>query len=431
MINLRRRGGGRMRLAAGAGALALAFASSPAVAQAAQAAQVAQVAPGWPQLQGGAAHNGDEASEKSLTAGNVGQLALAWKDTLPGESVDSQVVVTGGTAYLAAGNDVIAYDAATGAQLWQAALPGDAVGTPAVQGDLVVVAANKTYVHGHHVRYTGYVVALDSATGSLAWTHILPASPAGAVTASRTHVYVPVGFPGNGSLNVVVALKLDTGARLWTSATLPAAGCSLSTPSVSGGLVVVGSGGEYETALHATTGTVAWQDTIASDGCEIGPFDWVPAISGGVVYTGSATGVDALDLATGAVIWQNNSVGLVDEPVSVTRDAVIASLRQGHGLTALSRAGGSVLWTHPTPHYVSMVATFGNLAWAFSAKDEGFRPAAFTVGTGRRVYIGTYFQDGSQGLPPVVAAGHVYVNTDDFLECLALPATLSPAATGR
>ena len=55
------------------GALAVAAVASPARAGARPA-----LAPGWPQLQGNAAHTGFEPGETSVTSANVSQLAQAW-----------------------------------------------------------------------------------------------------------------------------------------------------------------------------------------------------------------------------------------------------------------------------------------------------------------------------------------------------------------
>lgn len=42
------------------------------------------LAPGWPQLQGNAAHTGFEPGETSVTSVNVSQLAQAWTAAMPG-----------------------------------------------------------------------------------------------------------------------------------------------------------------------------------------------------------------------------------------------------------------------------------------------------------------------------------------------------------
>ena len=44
----------------------------------------APLAPGWPQLQGNAAHAGFEPGETSVTSVNVSQLAQAWTAAMPG-----------------------------------------------------------------------------------------------------------------------------------------------------------------------------------------------------------------------------------------------------------------------------------------------------------------------------------------------------------
>src|SRR5215472_17253379 len=105
------------------------------VTPAAAAARAPAVsASGWAQFQGGAAHTGAEPGENSITAANVSQLSVAWTAPIPAaQTIDtSEVLVIGGSAYVSSVNEVIARDAATGATLWQATLPGAGPGRSVV-----------------------------------------------------------------------------------------------------------------------------------------------------------------------------------------------------------------------------------------------------------------------------------------------------------
>jgi outer membrane protein assembly factor BamB len=65
--------------------------------------------------------------------------------------------------------------------------------------------------------------------------------------------------------------------------------------------------------------------------------NWIPAISNGTVYSGTRLdGVAAISLTTGAVLWDNTSLGMVTGPLSVTSSAVIAA----PGPATLARRGG-------------------------------------------------------------------------------------------
>jgi outer membrane protein assembly factor BamB len=405
-----------LRVAAGAAAGVMAVATLATAGPAAAQTAPQTTAAGWPQLQGGAAHSGNSPYERSVTGKNAGGLALAWQDKVAGGSGQGEVVVTGGTVYLAANTDVTAYSAATGAQIWQqTGLPALAVGTPAVQGGFVVLETSTKTGIGH---YRTELVALNSSTGAIAWTRAVSGLIANtAVTVTSTRVYASVGD------DQIESLGLATGDVAWKSATLPGAGyCSISTPSVSGDQVVVSVGGVDEDAVSTATGDLTWHTSLSTDteGCILDP---MPAISSGVVYSSSLSGITAVDLASGAVLWQNADVVQNTGPVSVTSGEVIARAAGTRALTALSLSSGTVLWQTTTKYDISAVAVFGTLAWALENRsgNEGLVPVAFTLGDGQRAYAGTYLDNGSADWPPVVDAGHVYINTGYDLDCLALP----------
>lgn len=413
---LRRRGSGRIRAAAAVGGIAALVTASPVAAQTAVGGTAAGGTAGWPQIQGGATHTGYTASENSVTSKNVRQLTVAWTQALPTESYDSQVTVAGMNVYVSAGNNVIAYNAVSGTQLWQATLAtGTVLGTPSVQGDLVVVGTDLF----HHPKDQFSIVALDTATGGIVWSRRVSPMQSFAlaqmqsVTTTSDRVYASL------AAGQVLALALQTGRTVWESAVVP--GCYVSQPSVSGGTVVVNGGGQAVSALNASTGAVLWQDTLGTQ-CSYGSQAWLPAISQGTVYTASYSSIAAIDLSSGAIVWQNTSVG--GEPVfpmSVTADKVIAGVVSTNSdpstLQALSRSDGSLVWQSPAKKLPDTVATFGGLSWGTALNGV----EAFNAATGRLAYSGKS-QDGPyDSFAPVVDAGRVYVNTGSDLECLALP----------
>ena len=380
--------------------------AGPAVALQRTAAPAAR-----PQFQGNAAHTGFEPGEKSVTWQNVRNLSVAWTASLTVPS-NSEVVVTGGVAYAPAGDTVTAFDAADGTQLWQVSLPGNVLGTPAVQSGRVLVAITV----GSGLYPKGFVLALDSATGATVWSRQV-GTLASSVTATPDRVYV------SDADGQVVALGIGDGYRIWKSVALP--GCTLSDPSIANGLVVVGGGGEYVSALHASDGTVAWQDTFRA-GCAVAPDNWVPAISQGTVYAGLLDGVAALTLTSGAVVWQDRTIQDVASPLSVTSSQVLASPDSVWEIAGLNRSDGSQAWQASFSREVGEIggtATFGSLAWALVRPGENSVKA---IAIGPRAGNRAYTSPVSYGfahplLPPVVDAGHVYVIMNKKLLCLALP----------
>jgi outer membrane protein assembly factor BamB len=418
-----------LRFAAVAAAAAL-IAGPARPASAAPSAAMA----GWPQFQGGASHTGFDPGENSLNSKNVGQLSVAWRAPLPNEYPGVQVALAGGLVYASSNTSVIALNATTGTQAWQASLPGTALGTPSVQDGLVLVGADRFNQRGRAVK--GFVVALNASTGAPVWTKSvgpLPGGPASihstSVTTTDNRAYVSL------SDGQVVALGMKRGYRLWESAALP--GCSLSQPSVAGAAVVVGGGGGYVSALNAANGSVTWEDTLGG-GCGFSVSDWLPAISQGTVYAGLLDGVVALSLATGTVQWENTSASNVFFPLSVTNTEVIAEPDYGDDLVALSRSNGSLEWNDSIKGEVPGTATFGSLIWGseFISNPSSDLVAAFGRAQGNQVYSSS---SNSQGQPPVVESGRVYVDEGSDILCLALPgeathqahASAGPAARPR
>jgi outer membrane protein assembly factor BamB len=373
---------------------------------------------GWPQLQGNAAHTGFEPGETSVTPSNVNQLSVAWTAPLPSPVGTPDLTVAGGTLYAASGTTVTALNAVTGAQLWRTSVPGTIASAPAVQGSLVITG----YDEGRGTFSRVFIVALSSTTGAVVWTHRVsgPHRLEASVTTTPRQVYVSI------TGGQVLALGIAHGFQIWASPALPGATCDISAPSAGGGFVVVGGGGAYVSALHASDGTLAWQDNLGG-GCGSSGDNWVPAISGTMVYAGLLNGVAALHLASGAVVWTSPSGG-VFAPLSVTGSTVIAGANDDTKPLALARSGGTVQWTspfHPPVTFLGGLATFGSLTWAtVDPTDSAAQAVAFNTATGHKVFSSAVYSDPSVEFPPpVVAAGRVYLDLTNEVLCLTLPAT--------
>jgi outer membrane protein assembly factor BamB len=393
--------------------------AAPAVTAAVTAQAETTTAGGWPQFQGNASHTGDEPGETSVTPANVGQLTVAWTMALPTDLYNSKLVVTGGVAYAGAGRTVTAVNASSGALVWRASLPRALLGTPSVQDGLVLVAFS-TF---RHRREESFVVALESATGATAWTRRVGVLGTRTVPGSTNITTTPYRAYVTLASGQVQALSLRRGYKVWRSAVLASCG-GVSQPSVAGGLVVVGVGGGYVSALNASDGKLAWT-AGPGGGCGYSAANWLPAISGGTVYAGLYSGVVALSLASGTVEWENQSVSGVYFPLSVTGSAVLAGPDSGAGLVALSRSDGSVLWQDSLPlsGLMAGTATFGGLSWGIdqSLPGDGAEMIAYDPSTGQQDFSSAQLSTTAEPLfPPVVVAGRVYVNLGNELVCFAL-----------
>ena len=68
---------------------------------------------------------------------------------------------------------------------------------------------------------------------------------------------------------------------------------------------------------------------------------------------------------------------------------------------------------------------FQGLLWALAQPSAGGSAKAVALGplTGHRLFSTSPYADDTQGFPPVVSAGHVYINLGNELLALALPAS--------
>jgi outer membrane protein assembly factor BamB len=112
---------------------------------------------------------------------------------------------------------------------------------------------------------------------------------------------------------------------------------------------------------------------------------------------------------------------------SLTASDVIVGSQGTTQLAALSRSDGTLKWQTDLPDSgeVATAAVFGGLVWALAQPSAGGSVKAVALGalTGHQLFSTKSYTDDTQGFPPVVSAGHVYVNLGSELLVLALPAS--------
>ncbi len=212
--------------------------------------------------------------------------------------------------------------------------------------------------------------------------------------ASRGQTHGPVSGPPSG--------------RRWVYTTQ---GPVYGNPTVSGGVVYVGSFDSNVYALDAGTGHVRWTYTTQAS------IDSTPAVAGGVVYVGSSDHkVYALDAATGQVRWTYTTgaaVGGQGTSIAMSGPAVAGGVvyvgSDDSKVYALDAATGRVRWTYTTGFYVEArpavaggtvyISSLDNSVYALDAATGHVR---WTYATGDSLYSG-----------PAVAGGAVYVGSDD------------------
>lgn len=207
--------------------------------------------------------------------------------------------------------DAVAFDAATGAQIWRVRPGGPLRGAPTVANDLIYV-----------VSHDNQLFALNAADGALRWT-------------------------GGGTLEV---------AGVFGNA----------TPAVGQGTVVAGfSSGELN-AYRYENGRILWDDSLSRTSIStavgsLSDIDADPVIDQGRVYAiGQGGRMVAIELLTGQRIWEINIAG-ISTPV-VAGDWIFVVTDQAQ-LLAIARATGRVKWMTQLPRYRNESKKTGQISW--------------------------------------------------------------------
>lgn len=249
----------------------------------------------WPQF--GRTVGNASATDVDLTSSERPYLQERWAltdDT--GDGMPGQPVVANGTAFgVTSGGTVHAIDLASGTTRWTAGTDGSCVSSPAVANGVCYVVT------------TAMTVAYDVASGSEVWSADRGglASP----TVSDGTVYVPGRSPGRDEYadsfrpTEIAALSAADGNSEWTAA---ADALLDTTPAVADGTVVVGTEAGIW-ALDASSGETAWETTVAEGNTS------TVTVADGVVYGQSGGTVYAIEAASGETQWTRD-VGSTPAP---------------------------------------------------------------------------------------------------------------------
>jgi eukaryotic-like serine/threonine-protein kinase len=188
--------------------------------------------------------------------------------------------------------------------------------------------------------------------------------PAYGTNANGTPVLV---FGSENIDNSVYALNADTGAKIWTYRTSKThedndvgAPPTISPPGTNGfadGVVYVTGKDKVTYALDLTTGALIWQDPL--DVGRIGDVCGI-ALVGNTIYVGSDTGFYAFNATTGAQVWHvlpsrafYASPAVVGPPgeqvlvtANVTGDVYVLNLATGNTLY-IDEADSAGIWSSP------------------------------------------------------------------------------------
>ncbi len=354
----------------------------------------------------------------------MGHLALGaspraiWSTSIEGSTPQARLasapVIVGGKLYVIdAGAHVIAYDANSGAKLWQTSLPSEGNGRALFGGGVSVVGDRLFASTG-----IGDVAALNLNGGAIIWKK-RPGGPLrGAPTLANGHVYVM------GQDNQIFALNQSDGEVQWTdSGTLQVTGVfGVAAPAAAQGTVIAGYSSGELSAYRYENGRMLWGDalsrtSISTAVASLTDIDADPVIDRGRVFAiGQAGRMASYELVTGQRLWEINIPGIstpwvVGEWVFVvTSDAKLLCVARATGkirwISQLRRwekvkkKDKAIRWTGPVlaGNRLILVSTHGDLVYA----DPATGAVQAEVELGKRM-----------SLPPVVANNTLYILADD------------------
>lgn len=349
-----------------------------------------------------------------------GSPSQVWTASIEGSSPQARLaaspVVSGGKLFVTdAGAHVIAFDAASGAKLWQTNLPSEGKGNGrALFGGGVSVLGEQIFASTG----LGDVFALNVSDGKILWKKHPGGPLRGAPTLENGHVYVM------GQDNQIFALNQTDGETQWTdSGTLQVTGIfGVAAPAAAQGTVIAGYSSGEISAYRYENGRSLWGDalsrtSISTAVASLTDIDADPVIDRGRVFAiGQGGRMASYELTSGQRLWEINIAGIstpwvVGEWVfAVTSDARIL---------CVARATGKIRWVSQLRRWQKEKKKDKAIRWTGPVLAGG---RLIVVSTrGEMVYVdpatgsvqSTVDMDRSMSLSPIVANNMLYVLADD------------------
>ncbi|CAH2601536.1 Outer membrane protein assembly factor BamB [Rhodovastum atsumiense] len=366
----------------------------------------------WPQAGGTPAH-----AMGHLQAGE--RLATAWRAGI-GEGggyrrkITAQPVIAAGRVFTMDSDAVVtAYDAGSGRQLWRLETQpaedrstniGGGIG---VDGDTLYAGTGRAEV-----------LAIEAATGKIRWRKPTDRPVRSAPTIAEGRLFVAI------MNDELLALATDDGRKLWSyqARTPETSVLGLPAPAYADGVVVAGFGSGELVGLRATSGTVAWSDSLASargrnSMLDLSAIRGLPALADGRVYAGSLGGLTiSLDPRTGRRLWERDVA--TGDTLWVAGEWLFLLGTEGQ-LAAISRSEGRVAWVTQLPRFEDEKKQEDPIRWIGPVLAGGRLLLGGSDGTLAMINPITGEVLGRQELPgplsvsPAVAGGMVYLVTQD------------------
>jgi outer membrane protein assembly factor BamB len=196
------------------------------------------------------------------------------------------------------------------------------------------------------------------------------------------------------------AIDAAVGRERWRSST---DGSVTSTPAVADGTVFVGCDDDHVYAVDAATGAVRWKFLTGAK------IHSSPAVVQGWVYIGSRDHhVYAIDARTGQERWRFNGGGWFNSSPKVMGNTLYIGCRD-HNIYALDATTGEKRWSYTTESTVdSSAAVSGGVLW-IGADDHSVY--ALNAATGK--WIWAFRANAGVVSTPLLVGRVIYVGSDD------------------
>ena len=310
---------------------------------------------GWPQAGGNPAH-----AMGHLAANPA--LAQAWSGDIGAgggyrRKILAQPVVANGVVYTMDSRAVVAaFALASGSEVWRVDTKDKDADSTNTGGGLAVAGDTIYAVNG-----LGDVVALDAAKGAEKWRTNIGAPGRSSPTVVEGRLFLTT------IEDKLLALAASDGHQIWTHKAVAATPSVLGrpAPAFANGLVVAGFSSGELACVRAESGNVVWTDNLggaaAGTAADFSAIRGRPAISNGrVIATGMGGLTLALDLPTGRRLWERQ-VGGEDSPWVAGDWVFMIALSQQ--LAAINVADGRVAWVSALPRWNNEEKQTGAITW--------------------------------------------------------------------
>lgn len=318
-------------------------------------------------------------------------------------------VVAGGRVFAMGSKANVTAVSQAGERLWQTGL---ANGRSEISGGGLATDGQRVYAT------TGFgdLVALDAASGAEIWRQSFDAPVGAAPAVADGRVFV-VARDGSAW-----AVSAATGKVQWIASGTPGQSGKLGAgaPAVAGDRVILPFASGEVRAAASSTGTTLWTGSVPGQRlgrayATVRDISGAPVVDGGTIYAGSSAGrLVALDAGTGAQRWQAQE-GAVDPVVPV--GGAIFLVSDENRLVRLDASNGQTVWAVDLPYYTKarpkrqqrIFAQFGPVlaggrVWVASADGalRGFDPVSGAMAVELDI-------PGGAASAPAVAGGTLYL----------------------